>query len=733
MKHTRTLLLGLILIVILTGFRPFLSIVDKFKDLVNGYYHEKIGSTLFLHTDKSIYIPNESIWFKAYILESDPLQHEVLYLRLLDDQNKIVLQNQFMVYDIRSNGDMLIPITMAPGRYRLIAYTDKMISFDPENVFVQQIQIIKDQSFDIKTKASVSDKNKSKDQQIRLSKTTTTISAYCYPEGGHLVNGLSNRVLIALNDANGKPLAAKVTLTTSTKQVITTTTNMEGHSLITFVPDVKENYSLVIDNAGHLQTIAFPVKIDSEGYVIQLIGSADHPEIMVKNQNMSENTLLLGRSLSELKFSKNLSLKSGDSIRIPLSKNDSVNHIIDLGLFDTNNKLLAERLVYLPVPEKYRIKFQFDKARYLSREKVKASISLTDVNGNNIPANLSVAVVAKQMLDPLTEKRITETDLNTLQNYPTAIKDINELNNRLIKQHFKLGDWTAVMNYQPTGKIEVFSFASGVYGTVISKKKKKKNDLNALFFIGGSGITTVPLDASGNFYIPANDLVLQNGKANYLVVDKDFNDKYDLEIKDYSADFETKLLLTTLPKGFPVSDLTKPSDQLLSVLSGKVLSEVVIQGKKRTNDDPTGINVIDYHSPNCFDYICFNNILNCKNHPDGGMSPVEGQIYVLNGRPIRYYGCASNKPAKGNIHPIKNIDFPRAFYLPDYAKENISAPELQSTIFWEPNLTTPASGKATIEFYTSDIKGEFTIVVQGITVKGLVPVFGKTDFKVISK
>lgn len=710
-----------------------MCIVDEFKDRVNGYYHEKIGSTLFVHTDKSIYIPNESIWFKAYLLESDPLQHEVLYLRLLDDQNKIVLQSQFLVYDVRSHGDMLIPITTAPGRYRLIAYTDKMITFDPENVFIQQIQVIKDQSFDIKTKTSATDKKQSKEQGIHQSKTSETISAHCYPEGGQLVNGLSNRVLIAINDANGQPLEAKITLKTSTKHLVSTTTNIDGHSLMTFVPDVKENYSLVIDHAGHLQTIAFPMKIISAGYVIQLTGSADHPEIMVKNQHMNGNTFLLGRTLSELKFSKNISLKSGDSIRIPLPKNDSVNHIIDLGLFDTNNKLLAERLVYLPVPEKYRIKFQFDKASYSSREKVSASISLTDLNGNDIPANLSVAVVAKQMLNPLTEKRITETDLNALLNYPTSIKDINELNNKLIKERFKLGDWTAVMNYQPTGKMEVFSFASGLYGSVVNKKKKKKNDLNDIFFIGGSGIKTVSLDANGNFYIPASDLVQQNGRANYLVVDKDFNEKYDLEIKDYSADFDTKLLLTSLPTDFPVSDLIKPSGQILSVLSGKVLSEVVIQGKKRTSSDLPGINATDYHSSNCNDYICFNNILNCKNHIGGGFAPVEGQIYVLNGGPVRYYGCASNKPAKGNIRQIKNINFSQAFYLPDYGKENISAPELQSTIFWEPNFNTFANGKGTFEFYTSDIKGEFTIVVQGLTIKGLVPVFGKTDFKVISK
>lgn len=228
----------------------------------------------------------------------------------------------------------------------------------------------------------------------------------------------------------------------------------------------------------------------------------------------------------------------------------------------------------------------------------------------------------------------------------------------------------------------------------------------------------------------AKDLITQRGDTKYLIIDKEFNDNYDLEIKNYSADFDTKLVMVSLPESLPVFDLTKNSPQLSSIMSGKVLKEVIIKGKRSTPNAMQDFNVTEYHSPNCNDYVCFYNILNCKNHPGGGAFPVEGQIYVLNGRPIRYYGCASNDDSKKNAYQVKNIDSPQSFYLPDYAKEPIPTDELQSTIFWEPNLNTQPNGKSTIEFYTSDVKGEFTIVVQGLTTKGLVPVFGKSDFTV---
>lgn len=550
MKKKKIIFLGLTLLAIVSSSSRFIDIVEDFKARVSDYYHEKMGAVLFLHTDKTIYIPNENIWFKAYILNSAPLQNEVLYLRLLNEQKQIVLRKEFPVYDIRSHGDMLIPITIAPGRYRLIAYTDKMINFNPENVFVQQIQIIKDHSYELKAEALIADsadfsagkkpeimvkvsandhesakargtykiytadkkiniegkfvtgptgiaiinftypiiaenedlflqcqvidKEQSKELNIRLPKTTIAVSAHCYPEGGHLVNGTSNRVFIAIANANGLPLVAKVTLINHDKQVATTTTDTDGYAIVTFTPDIKEKYSLRIKSPGYSGTIAFPLKTESAGYVMQLKGSPEQPMLMVKNQNMQGNIVLLGRTLAELRLNKRLTLKTGDSVLVSLPQNDSVSHVIDLGLFGEDNKLLAERLVYLPVPKKYRVTFHFDKSSYTSREKVRADIIVTDINGNPVSANLSVAAVAKQTLDPLSEKRIIETNLYTLRHYNANLKDINDINNELIREEIRTGNWSDVMNYQPKGQINMFANAAGVFGYVVNKKKKDR-------------------------------------------------------------------------------------------------------------------------------------------------------------------------------------------------------------------------------------------------------------------
>lgn len=797
--------MALVLLAMLVSSIRFIENTDDFGVRVSGYYHEKIGNVLFLHTDKTIYIPNESIWFKAYILDSEPLQNEVLYIRLLNEQKQIVLQKEFPVYDIRSHGNMLVPITTAPGQYQLVAYTDKMISFDPKNVFVGRIQIIKDLSSELRAEAliadrtafsagkkpeilvkvsdndhevekargtyriytsgkktivegkfttghtgiaalnftypainaneelflqcKVTDKDQSRELYLRLPKSEITVLARCYPEGGHLINGTSNRVLIALTDAGGQPVAAKVSLKSQTGQVTTTTTGADGLASFFFTPDLKKKYSVTITNPVYSRTITFPVDIEPAGYVMRLTGAADHPAILVKNQNMPGKVMLMGRTLTDLKLSKTLTVKSGDSVLVPLPQNDSIDHVVDLGLFDWDSRLQAERLVYLHVPEKYRVTFHFDKTDYSSREKVRAEIRVSDMHGTPVAANLSVAVVAKQALDPSMAKRITQTDLNALSHNHNSTKGINDLNNELIRESLRTGNWSDVLDYQPKGRIDLISNAAGVFGFV-SNKKNKKIDLKTLYLYSRSGLIAVPVNSNGSFSVPARDLVTERGDAKYLIVNKEFNDRYDLHIKNYSGDFDARLLTVNISGDSWIYDLPKQSAQLSSMVSGKILAEVTINGKKSSPVTATDLNVREYHSANCNDYVCFYNILNCKNHPNGGSPPVEGEIYVLDGRPVRYHGCATNDDSKKNIYTVKKIELPETFYLPDYAKDPVLTPELQSTIFWDPNLNTPSNGKSTVEFYTSDIRGAFTIVVQGLTVKGLSPVFGESDFMV---
>ena len=56
----------------------------------------------------------------------------------------------------------------------------------------------------------------------------------------------------------------------------------------------------------------------------------------------------------------------------------------------------------------------------------------------------------------------------------------------------------------------------------------------------------------------------------------------------------------------------------------------------------------------------------------------------------------------------------RVFTSPDYgSNQGSNLPDFRNTLCWNPAVTTDAEGKAIIEFYTSDVVGDYTIRVQG--------------------
>jgi hypothetical protein len=68
----------------------------------------------------------------------------------------------------------------------------------------------------------------------------------------------------------------------------------------------------------------------------------------------------------------------------------------------------------------------------------------------------------------------------------------------------------------------------------------------------------------------------------------------------------------------------------------------------------------------------------------------------------------------------KGFNLSRTFYKPSYEAKNVSkiVSDLRTTIHWEPNIITDQVGKASFDFYTSDEKGPYTIILEGIDFNG---------------
>lgn len=78
-------------------------------------------------------------------------------------------------------------------------------------------------------------------------------------------------------------------------------------------------------------------------------------------------------------------------------------------------------------------------------------------------------------------------------------------------------------------------------------------------------------------------------------------------------------------------------------------------------------------------------------------------------------------PEYAVILPYKITDEPSGIVLPDYSSElnrQSRTPDLRNTLYWNPSVKTDSNGKAEIEFWTSDLPGDYEISIQGISGNG---------------
>jgi hypothetical protein len=78
-------------------------------------------------------------------------------------------------------------------------------------------------------------------------------------------------------------------------------------------------------------------------------------------------------------------------------------------------------------------------------------------------------------------------------------------------------------------------------------------------------------------------------------------------------------------------------------------------------------------------------------------------------------------PEYANRLAYRVIDPVRKFVSPDYSLPEMKVsrtPDFRNTLYWNPAVKTDSAGNATAEFWTSDIKADYIINIQGITTDG---------------
>ncbi|MFY7909349.1 MAG: carboxypeptidase-like regulatory domain-containing protein [Emticicia sp.] len=109
-----------------------------------NYTH--LQENIVFHTNKSNYYLGETIWFKTYLTYTKPAYQDaisrVVYVDLIDDEQKIIESKVLKIKNGVSNGDFLLKTQFKNGRYFLRAYTNWQRNFGDSTQTVHEITVL---------------------------------------------------------------------------------------------------------------------------------------------------------------------------------------------------------------------------------------------------------------------------------------------------------------------------------------------------------------------------------------------------------------------------------------------------------------------------------------------------------------------------------------------------------------------------------------------------------------
>lgn len=808
------LVFSLLGIMLLGGFikNNYFALADDLAEKLTLFNKENPYTNLYLHLDKNIYRPGDTIWFKAYILSRQFMPNKVINVRLVDQNKKLIAKGNFQVYDVRAHGDIGIPEDLRAGTYKLYAYTDKMDNFNEHDAFVQSIIVRSDISNMLVAEASVADTTKlvrgadvsvvakikdgsgwlkgisgqyqllNEDTVLRTGKTKTNsegeaiisfkypkladdkslhfravfkrkddfaevmlnlhhegnlIKINTYPEGGHLIAGVNNKMVAQVMDVNGYPVMTDVTLMSGSKSVAHAKTNNQGLAVLNFQPVFNTAYyfkiSTAVKNRAHID-LAQP--IEKQGYSLALKKGNGNPVFIIKNRDEDRQAMLILRTADRVVSSQALLIPPGDSLVISLPLKDWNKEVLCAAIFNSAGTLMAERLFINKPADDFQVSIKPDMPSYGMRKKVNLAVNITDKEGKPVFSNLSVAVVEKNAVDASTYSTILNhyyfKGLNgdDMSAYIDSKTD-NDLDALLITKKWRSNDWDKVADYTSHGPAKIFPYTDGLAGFFtrsIGPDVSYANDagLKNITLFNQNELMTIPVNPQFEFYIPASKLVASKGNEWRILYDDRFKNRYQIHLYSLDWIFETKVAgAHLLDMSWIFNNYTytaAKSKNTVSKIGGVTnLKEVRIGAKVSANNE-------DYFNSECPDYVCSFGGFYCPRHKPGmpgsenNTSPVIGGIYLMDGFVVQYRGC--------NNYKLKSINIPDKFYAADYDRDPNAEPNMGSTLFWAPNINTGTDGKAAISFFTSLQTTDYMVIVQGIDAKTLKPMYGATTFSV---
>lgn len=549
---------------------------------------------LYLHYDRPYYNAGETIWFKAYLTSSNLPAYlsKTVYAELLNEKGALLQRKIMPVIESGAASSFDLPDTLTAHTLYVKAYTAWMLNFDSTLLYFQPIKILSGKT----PKATASKPKNNFD---------------FFPEGGDLVEGITNRLAFKASASDGSPLEITGTIIDSkAAKVETFSSSHDGMGYVNFTPLSGEIYKASWkDKKGTLQETVLPV-VKKQGVALSVNNIANQVKFTIERPTDANDDFkffyILAEMQQQLVYSAKINLSSKTKVTAPIPTDSLPDGILKVTIFNASQIPVAERIVFI---NHGNYGFIADlNAIEINMEKRKQNTIQVDVGGT-ILSNLSISITDESLSTPSKDNHnifshlLLSSDLKGyIYNAAQYFESDDEKNQQNLDLVMMTNGWRRfkwedlVENKMPTIKHIPENFLS-ITGTVFgpSKNQLKGKEITGILKNknGGSEIFTMPVDENGKFGVTS--LVLFDTSKLYYQFNQDkeklltststfkFNPNYILESPKVNTSYFSQIPFSSnvdsalLKKNNAVHKLTL--DQFYEGNKIKDLAVVVVKAK----------------------------------------------------------------------------------------------------------------------------------------------------------
>lgn len=771
----RWVLLCLLLFVFITNSTG--QVLNDLQTSFNRYAQNIQLEKVYVHTDKNFYVTGEILWFKIYNVDSDnnkPLNlSKVAYAEVLDKDNNAILQTKIALDNGKGNGSFYLPVSANTGNYKLCVYTNWMKNFSPDGYFQKTISIVNPlKSPEVTGKAT----QESYDIQFfaeggyLLNDVSSKVAFRVADVSGRGVN-FNGAIVNERNDtlATLKPLkfgmgsfVFKPARGHSYQAVI----HINNRTIRKDLPTaMAQGYNMEVSRTGGQVHVS--VRGGQGAESVYLLAHT-------RQQIASAANASFANGIADFVIDES---KLGEGISHLTVFNNAKQPVCERLIFKRPRQAIAISTINDKLTYQTRKKVNIEVwAKDKDGKPLAADLSMAIYRADSLQSSKSAGIQSYLWLAGDLKGHVEDPDYYF--EHPNAETD-EALDNLMLTQGWSAFKWNDILSTNTPLFKYVPEYHGHIIWAKVSDPLGKQPVKGVITSLSVPGkrvqLYTAVSDSAGNVafntkdFYGANELVVQSVSARDSMCKIDivnpFTDRFpegqlpDLHLTKNYRDLLRNYSINTQAQNIYQGDRIRPFYNPVidsSAFYGKPYKTYILDDYTRFTTMEEVLReyvheVIVGRSQKKFHFKLLNAEVLLQNDPivllDGiplydvdkiiGIDPLKiKKLELMNERyyfrPLTEDGVLSFTSYKGDLagyeidpHALvldyEGMQLKRDFFSPVYdSPEQIAnhLPDFRNVLYWQPNVITDINGKATVSFYTSDLTGVYTGVLQGMTANG---------------